>query len=207
MRLVLCFIVVVMWISVAANVTAQTKPSRYIYSLVKIGEAGERYGIVASLESNGRDCTLRITRGKQTVLTQSDPDCAFTGPTKVLILSRNHAIIGVQYETIDDQDGGVVAWLIPPQGKPRQVGKTGTSTEAVDIDGDGVAELVESSWPDGDGYPKSSVIYAWNGIGYRRLMEVNWSDRFSSRVANALRGRIRPAPHGRPGRPGNASNE
>lgn len=72
----------------------------------------------------------------------------------------------------------------------------GESSEIVDLDGNGIPEVFESIWPDGDGYPKSTTIYVWNGMKYQKLITSNWESRFSARVLKRIRryetGRTKP---------------
>jgi hypothetical protein len=42
-----------------------------------------------------------------------------------------------------------------------QVVYQGQTSEIVNLDGDGIPEIFESVWPDGDGYPKKTTIYVW----------------------------------------------
>jgi hypothetical protein len=63
----------------------------------------------------------------------------------------------------------------------------GDESEFVDINADGIPEILESVWPDGDGYPKATTIHIWNGNSYRPLMKVRWGNRFSQAVGNAVR--------------------
>jgi hypothetical protein len=41
-----------------------------------------------------------------------------------------------------------------------QVVYEGDESEFVDLDADGISEILESTWPDGDGFPKNASIYA-----------------------------------------------
>lgn len=62
----------------------------------------------------------------------------------------------------------------------------GDESEFVDLDADGISEILESVWPDGDGYPKSTSVHVWDGKRYRLLMKVGWNERFSPRVRNSV---------------------
>ena len=63
-----------------------------------------------------------------------------------------------------------------------QVVFRGTTSEVIDLNADGLPEILESRWPDGDGYPKTTTVHVWTGKAYTPLTKVAWSDRFGSRV-------------------------
>jgi hypothetical protein len=64
----------------------------------------------------------------------------------------------------------------------------GGTSEVVDLDGNGIPEIFESVWPDGDGYPRRTLIHVWDGVKYRKLTSSKWEYRFSRSVLNRLRG-------------------
>lgn len=57
-----------------------------------------------------------------------------------------------------DNDAALVIALV--NGNFQVVFRGGTS-EILDLNGDGVPEVFESMWPDGDGYPKATSIHVW----------------------------------------------
>lgn len=63
----------------------------------------------------------------------------------------------------------------------------GGTSELVDLDGNGIPEIFESAWPDGDGYPRRTVIHVWDGLKYRKLTASKWEFRFSRSVLNRVR--------------------
>ena len=63
----------------------------------------------------------------------------------------------------------------------------GGSSELVDLDGDGIPEIFESVWPDGDGYPRRTIIHVWDGAKYRKLTTSKWEYRFSRSILNRLK--------------------
>lgn len=62
----------------------------------------------------------------------------------------------------------------------------GSTSEFTDLNDDGVPEIFESDWPDGDGYPTTTTIHIWNGKKYSRLMNVSFRKRFGPTVQTAL---------------------
>lgn len=62
----------------------------------------------------------------------------------------------------------------------------GGTTELVDLNGDGYAEIFESEWPDGDGSPKKTTLHVWNGNSYQKLAERPWDTRFDSATKKAV---------------------
>ena len=59
-------------------------------------------------------------------------------------------------------------------------------SEIVDIDGDGVPEIIGSRI-DMNGDTKGCEIYVWNGSVYKFVMNVQFEDRLGRRVLNAVR--------------------
>jgi hypothetical protein len=82
-----------------------------------------------------------------------------------------------------DYDAALVIALV--DGKFKVVFSGGTS-EIVDLNADGVPEIFDSMWPDGDGYPKTTSIHVWNGKTYRPLMKTSWRNRFGSGVRSSV---------------------
>lgn len=68
-----------------------------------------------------------------------------------------------------------------------QIVYRGETIEIVDLDGNGIPEIFESVWPDGDGYPKTTTIHVWNGTKYQKLITSKWEYRFSKLMLNRLR--------------------
>jgi len=62
----------------------------------------------------------------------------------------------------------------------------GGASEFIDLNGDGVPEIFESQWPNGDGSPETTTVYVWNGKVYTPLMKAKWEERFSSSVTSAV---------------------
>lgn len=65
----------------------------------------------------------------------------------------------------------------------------GNTSEFVDLDGDGITEIFESFWPNGDGFPKKTIVHIWNGSVYVKLYETKWEDRFSRNTQALLKKR------------------
>jgi hypothetical protein len=63
----------------------------------------------------------------------------------------------------------------------------GVTSELVDLDGNGIPEIFESMWPDGDGYPRTTTIHVWDGVKYRKLTTSRWEYRFSRSVLSRVR--------------------
>lgn len=82
-----------------------------------------------------------------------------------------------------DNDAALVIALV--NGNFQVVFRGGTS-EILDLNGDGVPEVFESMWPDGDGYPKATTIHVWGGKHYRVLMKTSWRNRFSPAVLTSI---------------------
>jgi hypothetical protein len=82
-----------------------------------------------------------------------------------------------------DNDAALVIALV--DGKFQVVFRGGTS-EILDLNGDGVSEVFESMWPDGDGYPKATTIHVWSGKNYRALMKTSWRKRFGPGVLSSV---------------------
>lgn len=82
-----------------------------------------------------------------------------------------------------DNDAALVIALV--DGKFQVVFRGGTS-EILDLNGDGVPEVFESMWPDGDGYPTFTTIHVWSGRNYRVLMKTSWRNRFGPGVRSSV---------------------
>jgi hypothetical protein len=82
-----------------------------------------------------------------------------------------------------DNDAALVVALV--DGKFQIVFRGGTS-EILDLNADGIPEIFESMWPDGDGYPKTTAIHIWTGKTYRPLMKTSWRKRFGPGVQSAI---------------------
>ena len=74
------------------------------------------------------------------------------------------------------------ALLIALVGGKFQVVFRGGSSEVVDLNADGIPEILESMWPDSDGFPKTTTVHVSNGKTYTVLKKVAWSQRFSPQV-------------------------
>jgi len=83
-------------------------------------------------------------------------------------------------------DRGPVTVIALVKGK-FQIVYQGDESEFIDLNADGIPEILESVWPDGDGYPKTTTIHIWTGKAYTPLMKSKWSQRFSQAVLNAVR--------------------
>ena len=85
--------------------------------------------------------------------------------------------------SLTDNDAALVIALV--DGKFQVVFRGGTS-EILDLNGDGIPEIFESMWPDGDGYPKTTAIHIWTGKTYRPLMKTSWRNRFGPGVLSSV---------------------
>lgn len=94
-------------------------------------------------------------------------------------------LLGVVVESgvITSYDGATIFALV--DGKFQQVFQ-GSTSDVRDLNEDGIPELFESSWPDGDGYPTSTTVHFWNGKTYKPLMKVAYRRRFGPTVQSAL---------------------
>ena len=101
------------------------------------------------------------------------------------------AVPGIVVNFSSDLDGDGPVLVVAMVQDTFQVVYRGESCEIVDLDGNGIPEIFESIWPDGDGYPKSTTIYLWNGTKYRKLITTKWESRFSKMVLNRIRNRTR----------------
>ncbi|MCC6743164.1 MAG: hypothetical protein IT175_04820 [Acidobacteria bacterium] len=63
---------------------------------------------------------------------------------------------------------------------------SGNTSEFIDLNGDGVAEIVESVWPNGDGYPTNAKVYIWSGGAYKHILTARWPDRLGRATLNAV---------------------
>ena len=86
-------------------------------------------------------------------------------------------------QSISDNDAALVIALV--EGK-FQVVFRGLSSEILDLNGDGIPEIFESMWPDGDGYPKTTTVHMWTGKTYRPLMKTSWRNRFGPGVLSSV---------------------
>ena len=86
--------------------------------------------------------------------------------------------------SIDDRGPTLVVALVQEK---FEVVYQGATSEVVDLDGNGIPEIFESVWPDGDGYPRTTTIHVWDGVKYRKLTTSRWEYRFSRSVLNRVR--------------------
>ena len=82
-----------------------------------------------------------------------------------------------------DNDAALVIAMV--DGKFQIVFRGGTS-EILDLNGDGIPEIFESMWPDGDGFPKTTTVHVWSGKTYRPLMKASWRNRFGREVLSSV---------------------
>jgi hypothetical protein len=82
-----------------------------------------------------------------------------------------------------DNDAALVIALV--DGK-FQVVFRGLTSEILDLNGDGIPEIFESMWPDGDGYPKTTTVHVWSGKTYRPLMKTSWRNRFGPGILTSV---------------------
>jgi hypothetical protein len=82
-----------------------------------------------------------------------------------------------------DNDAALVIALV--DGK-FQVVFRGLTSEILDLNGDGIPEIFESMWPDGDGHPKTTTVHVWTGKNYRLLMKTSWRNRFGPGVLSSV---------------------
>jgi hypothetical protein len=81
-------------------------------------------------------------------------------------------------ESISDHDATTVIALV--DGKFAVV-FDGVTSEVVDLNADGYLEILESSWPDGDGFPATTRVHVWGGRQYVAAGTVPWRDRYGAR--------------------------
>ena len=93
--------------------------------------------------------------------------------------SRLTGVIMQASQSFTEYDSALLIALV--DGKFKVVFR-GSTTEVVDLNADGIPELLESMWPDGDGFPKSTTVHVWNGQVYTALTKVAWSERFGPKV-------------------------
>lgn len=62
----------------------------------------------------------------------------------------------------------------------------GGTSEFVDLDGNGIPEIFESNWPNGDGSPQMTTVYVWDGKIYTPIMKSKWDERFSHSIISAV---------------------
>ena len=86
-------------------------------------------------------------------------------------------------ETISDYDWAIVIALV---GGEFKVVYRGVTSDLIDLNADGYFEILESSWPDGDGEPRTTTIHVWDGRIYRPLMKVSWNNRFGAKIRAAV---------------------
>ena len=96
------------------------------------------------------------------------------------------ALPGIVVNFSSDLDGDGPVWVVALVQEKFQIVYQGESSEIVDLDGNGIPEIFESIWPDGDGYPKSTTIQVWNGTKYQKLITSNWKSRFSKLVLGRI---------------------
>ncbi len=82
-----------------------------------------------------------------------------------------------------DYDAALVIALV---NEKFQVVFRGGTSEILDLNGDGIPEIFESMWPDGDGYPKTTTIHVWSGKTYRPLMKTSWRNRFGPGILTSV---------------------
>jgi predicted RNase H-like HicB family nuclease len=81
------------------------------------------------------------------------------------------------------------ATVIALVGAKFQVVYRGDESEFVDLDADGIPEILESAWPDGDGYPKTTRVHVWDGKRYQLFRKVRWAERYGRSIQSAVRRR------------------
>jgi len=86
-------------------------------------------------------------------------------------------------QSLTDYDAALVIALVDEKFK---VVFSGGTSEIFDLNADGVPEIFESMWPDGDGYPKTTSVHVWNGKTYRSLMKTAWRNRFGPGVLSSV---------------------
>ena len=91
--------------------------------------------------------------------------------------------VSIQSGAITNYDGVQVIGLVEDK---FQLVFEGSTSEFTDLNGDGVPEIFESDWPDGDGYPTTTTVHVWNGKKYSRLMKVSFRKRFGPAVQTAI---------------------
>ena len=96
------------------------------------------------------------------------------------------ALPGIVVNFSSDLDGDGPVWVVALVQEKFQIVYQGESSEIVDLDGNGIPEIFESIWPDGDGYPKTTTIHVWNGTKYQKLITSNWESRFSKSVLGRI---------------------
>jgi hypothetical protein len=102
---------------------------------------------------------------------------------RLIPLDSRRPGLTIQSSNISDNDAALVIVLV--DGKFQVVFRGGAS-EILDLDADGVPEIFESIWPDGDGYPPATTVHVWSGKSYRALMKTSWRNRFGPAVLSAV---------------------
>jgi hypothetical protein len=96
------------------------------------------------------------------------------------------ALPGIVVNFSSDLDGDGPVWVVAMVQERFQIVYQGETSEIVDLDGNGIPEIFESIWPDGDGNPKRTTIHVWNGTKYQKLITSNWDSRFSKSVLGRI---------------------
>lgn len=91
----------------------------------------------------------------------------------------------VLFSQSGDSDRGPATVVGLVKGK-FQVVYEGGESEFVDLNADGIPEILESVWPDGDGFPTHTTVHVWGGQAYKQLMKVGWNERFSPAVRRSV---------------------
>ena len=129
------------------------------------------------------DCALAVLETAETatreVLHLSDQHCDWR---QVAAFAGNRFNAFVLYAGHPDTWFGPVT-VVALSGETFKVVYEGSLPgEVIDLDADNVPEIFESKWPDGDGHPEFTNVYAWDGHGYKLLTRVPWADRFGKAV-------------------------
>lgn len=96
------------------------------------------------------------------------------------------ALPGIVVNFSSDLNGDGPVWVVAFVQEKFQIVYRGAASEIVDLDGNGIPEIFESIWPDGEGYPKRTTIHVWNGTNYQKLITSNWESRFSKSMLRQI---------------------
>ncbi len=131
----------------------------------------ETFLVIYEMQQEKAKEVFRLTGDVEDIWQELMPSGTF-GLTGLIIQSSH---------SFTDYDAAIVIALV---GSKFQVVFKGLTSEFVDLNSDGTPEILESMWPDGDGYPETTTIHVWDGRIYEAVVKTMWRERFG-RVARA----------------------